>query len=83
MASPSRSGVFDSAADKRVEQFTESVSFDQRLYAHDIQGSIAHANMLADVGVLTGDEAASIEATLLEIKQTIDDGEFATSISLE
>ena len=83
MASPSRSGVFDSAADKRVEQFTESVSFDQRLYAHDIQGSIAHANMLADVGVLTGDEAASIEATLLEIKQTSDDGEFATSISLE
>ena len=48
LASPSRSGVFSKATDRRVEQFTESVSFDRRLYAHDIAGSIAHAQMLAD-----------------------------------
>ena len=48
LASPSRSGVFSKATDRRVEQFTESVSFDHRLYAHDIAGSIAHAQMLAE-----------------------------------
>src|SRR5690349_18112796 len=46
-------GVFDKATDRRVELFTESVSFDQRLYAHDIQGSLAHAQMLAKVGLIT------------------------------
>ena len=47
-------GVFDQATDRRVEEFTESVSFDRRLYAQDIEGSIAHAQMLAKVGLLTG-----------------------------
>ena len=46
-------GVFSEATDRRVEEFTESVSFDRRLYAHDIAGSIAHAQMLAKVGLLT------------------------------
>ena len=46
-------GVFDQATDRRVEEFTESVSFDRRLYAQDIEGSIAHAQMLAKVGLLT------------------------------
>ena len=48
MTSPSRSGVFQQATDRRVERFTESISFDHRLYAHDIAGSIGHAQMLAD-----------------------------------
>ena len=47
MTTPARSGVFDTVTDRRVEEFTESVSFDRRLYAHDIRGSIAHAEMLA------------------------------------
>ncbi len=42
---------FDEATDRRVEEFTESVSFDRRLYAHDIEGSIAHAQMLTKVGI--------------------------------
>ncbi len=46
-------GVFQEATDRRVEEFTESVSFDRRLYAHDIRGSIAHAQMLAKVGLIT------------------------------
>ena len=68
MASPSRSGVFAKDTDSRVELFTESISFDARLYAQDIQGSIAHAQMLEKVGILTNDEREAIESTLLEIK---------------
>ncbi len=41
------------ATDRRVEEFTESVSFDRRLYAHDITASIAHAQMLAQVGLIS------------------------------
>ena len=54
-------GVFDEATDRRVEEFTESVSFDRRLYAQDIEGSIAHAQMLAKVGLITPDECQQIE----------------------
>ena len=61
MADKAWSGVFEQATDRRVEQFTESVSFDHRLYAHDIRGSIAHAQMLAKVGLLTADECHQIE----------------------
>ena len=56
MAEKAWAGVFDEATDPRVERFTESVSFDKRLYAQDIAGSIAHAQMLAKVGLLTTDE---------------------------
>ncbi|EAQ80893.1 argininosuccinate lyase [Blastopirellula marina] len=81
--SPSQSGVFQTESDLRVERFTESVSFDRRLYAVDISGSIAHAQMLADVGVLTPDEASQIETTLLAIKAEIDAGEFEFQQALE
>ena len=64
MAGKAWSGVFTAATDRRVEQFTESVSFDRRLYAHDIQASIAHAQMLATVGLLTRDECQQIEQGL-------------------
>ena len=76
-------GVFDGAADPRVEKFTESVSFDRRLYAHDIRGSIAHARMLANVGVLTADEADQIVAGLEAIGQEIAAGSFAFRQELE
>lgn len=83
MASPSRSGVFAKETDSRVELFTESISFDARLYAHDIQGSIAHAQMLEKIGILTANEREAIETTLLEIKADIEAGNFTTSVSLE
>ena len=83
MASPSRSGVFAKETDSRVELFTESISFDARLYAHDIQGSIAHAQMLEKIGILTANEREAIEKTLLEIKADIEAGNFTTSVSLE
>ena len=83
MASPSRSGVFAKETDSRVELFTESISFDARLYAHDIQGSIAHAQMLEKIGILAANEREAIEKTLLEIKADIEAGSFTTSVSLE
>jgi argininosuccinate lyase len=76
-------GVFDQATDRRVEKFTESISFDQRLYAHDIQGSIAHARMLAKVGLLTAEECRQIEVGLTEIQLEIEAGRFAFRTELE
>ena len=76
-------GVFDQATDRRVEQFTESISFDQRLYAHDIEGSLAHAAMLTDVGLLTADEYRQIEEGLTAIRAQIEDGSFEYRIELE
>ncbi|MEM9645638.1 MAG: argininosuccinate lyase, partial [Planctomycetota bacterium] len=52
MKSPSRSGVFAAGTDQRLEAYAESISFDSRLYTQDIRGSIAHAEMLADVGLI-------------------------------
>ena len=76
-------GVFDGATDRRVEEFTESVSFDRRLYAHDIAGSIAHAQMLAKVGLLTPDECGQIEQTLGEIRLEIEQERFPFSSERE
>ncbi len=83
MSSPSRSGVFSQQADRRVEQFTESISFDHRLYAHDIAGSIAHAQMLAHVGLITPAECGQISAALEAIRGQIESGSFPFKIELE
>jgi argininosuccinate lyase len=76
-------GVFDGDSDPRVERFSESVSFDHRLYAHDIAGSIAHARMLADTGMLTPDERDQIVAGLETIRDEIATGVFAFRQELE
>lgn len=83
MKSPSRSGVFQSGTDARLEAFAESISFDARLYTQDIRGSIAHAQMLATVGLITGDEAQQICETLEEIRGQLDRGEMPFRIELE
>jgi argininosuccinate lyase len=83
MSSPSRSGVFSKQADRRVERFTESISFDHRLYAHDIAGSIAHAQMLAKVGILTNQECEQICQTLEAIRAEIESGNFPLRTELE
>ena len=83
MSSPSRSGAFDAAVDKRVERFSESISFDVRLFRHDIAGSIAHAGMLADQGILTDEERELIESNLTDIKNEIEAGEFPMRTELE
>jgi len=76
-------GVFDGETDPRVEKFSESVSFDHRLYAQDIQGSIAHARMLAEIGMLSAEERDQIVAALEAIGQEIAAGRFAFRQELE
>jgi argininosuccinate lyase len=76
-------GRFSEATDAFVERFTASVSFDQRLFHHDINGSIAHATMLAKAGVLTTDELHKIQQGLEDIRQQINAGQFDWSIGLE
>jgi len=76
-------GRFTEPTDAFVEAFTASVGFDQRLYAHDIAGSIAHARMLARVGVLTSEEYEAIVEGLQAIKDDIERGDFTWSVALE
>jgi len=76
-------GRFTEATDAFVERFTASVGFDYRLYHHDINGSIAHATMLAKVGVLTDAERDQIITGLEEIRAEIVAGKFTWSVSLE
>lgn len=83
MESPSRSGVFDSKTDNRVERFAESISFDSRLYRQDIRGSIAHARMLASQGLLTTEEAEAIIKELTAIGIELDEGRLPLRIELE
>lgn len=76
-------GRFSEATDAFVERFTASVNFDQRLYHHDINGSIAHATMLASVGVLSEDEKTTIINGLETIRNDIAAGNFNWSVALE
>ena len=76
-------GRFSEATDAFVERFTASIGFDYRLYHHDINGSIAHATMLAKVGVLTEAERDQIITGLEEIRAEIVAGTFTWSVSLE
>jgi argininosuccinate lyase len=76
-------GRFTEPTDAFVEAFTASVGFDQRLYAQDIAGSIAHARMLAKVGVLSSEEFEAIVEGLQAIKDDIERGDFNWSVALE
>ena len=74
---------FSEATDSFVEQFTASVSFDQRMYAQDIRGSIAHARMLVSISVLTQTEFEDIESALKKIQVEIEAGQFDWRVPLE
>jgi len=76
-------GRFSGETDPRVEAFTESISFDHRLAAVDVRGSQAHARMLAEVGLLAGDERDAIVAELDRILEEITGGEFPFRTELE
>ena len=76
-------GRFSEPTDAFVEAFTASVDFDRRLYRYDIQGSIAHATMLARQGILSEAERDTIVAGLERIRTRIEAGEFQWSVSLE
>ncbi len=77
------SGRFTEPTNAFVEAFTASVQFDQQMYAFDIMGSMAHAQMLARVGVLTETECQQITQGLTTIQQEIATGQFQWSIALE
>ena len=76
-------GRFTAATDVFVEEFTASIQFDKRLAHYDITGSIAHARMLARVGVLTDAEAVTIVEGLQGIGEEIDRDDFGWSVALE
>jgi len=76
-------GRFTKSGAKLLDEFNASLPFDKKLYAEDIKGSIAHATMLAKQGILTADEALSIEKGLIKIKQEIEDEQFIFNIAHE
>jgi len=69
--------------EKSVRDYTQSVSFDQRLYKQDIAGSIAHARMLARQGIISDKEAELIVMGLVSIREEIEQGSFALRLDLE
>ncbi len=76
-------GRFSGRTSDLVEDFTESVSFDRRLYAQDIAGSIAHARMLGRQGVLEREDVEAIVKGLTQIKKEIESGDFPWNTELE
>ena len=76
-------GRFKEPTDALVEQFTESIGFDKALYRHDIEGSIAHARMLARAGILDDGERDAIVDGLKSIERDIQQDRFSWSTRLE
>src|SRR5438132_9249589 len=78
-----RTGRFSDVAAEIAQRYSESVSFDWRLYRHDIAGSIAHAAALVQAEIITADERREIEIELRAIEKEIESGEFHWDASLE
>ena len=83
MAKKAWGGRFASRTHSIAEKFSESVSFDRRLYKEDIRGSIAHVKMLRETGIISRKDASRITKGLREIEKEIDRGEFPFSESYE
>jgi argininosuccinate lyase len=78
-----RKGRFRSSLAKVAARYSESLSFDRRLYRHDIAGSIAHAAALVNAGIISADEKEKIVTGLREIEREIESGKFRWDESLE
>jgi len=76
-------GRFSEKTDRIVEDFTSSIDTDQRLYSYDIQGSIAHCQMLAKTSIISEEDAPLLIEGLGTIKRELDRGEFKFDKSLE
>ena len=76
-------GRFTKQTDQLVHNFNASISFDQKFYKQDIDGSIAHVTMLAKQGILTDDERNTIIAALEDIKQEISEGKLEIPATYE
>jgi len=77
------SALFTEPMSELVQRYTSSVFFDHRLYKADIQGSLAHSQMLCSVGILSQSDWQAIEKGLLQIRQEIDAGQFEWKLALE
>ncbi len=76
-------GRFSQGPEEAVAAYTESCSYDQALYAHDIAGSKAHARMLGRQGIITVEEAEQLVAGLETVQAEIESGNFTWKTSLE
>src|SRR6266511_291360 len=78
-----RKGRLNQPAAELAQRYGESVSFDWRLYRHDIAGSIAHATALARARIITANERRQIESELRAIEKEVESGRFKWDASLE
>jgi len=76
-------GRFKKGIDKAVEKYIASIPFDWRLYKHDIDGSIAHAQMLSKQGLISQKDAELIIKGLVSIREEIEQGKFEFKLELE
>ncbi len=76
-------GRFEKSTDEMINEFQASINFDKRMYREDVQGSIAHAKMLAAQKIISDDDCEKICAGLEKILEQIDAGEFKFSVALE
>jgi argininosuccinate lyase len=77
------SGRFKEVQDELLDKFNASIFFDNKLYEEDIKGSLAHAKMLANQGILTKKEFEDIQKGLAEVKKEIQEGKFVYDIKDE
>ena len=76
-------GRFSKEADKKTNDFNSSIATDSRMYACDIEGSIAHVTMLAAQGIISADDGTAIAAELVKIKEEISSGALAIDPNAE
>ena len=76
-------GRFEKSTDEMINEFQASIAFDKRLYREDIDGSIAHAKMLAAQHIISDDDRDKIIDGLQQIRAEIDEGKFNFSVELE
>ena len=77
------SALFSEPVSELVQRYTASVGFDQRLWRADIRGSLAHAAMLADRGIISAQDLADIRRGLAQVTQEIESGTFDWKLELE
>ena len=76
-------GRFSQSPAEQVLKLSESISYDRRLYPYDIEGSLAHAKMLARQGIIPKEDARKIAAGLKQVKKELDSGKFVFKTELE
>src|SRR5438128_9558672 len=78
-----RKGRFQQSLSEVARRYSESASFDRRLYRYDIAGSIAHVTALVKAGIVSAAEQKQIEAGLRKIEKELDSGKFQWDAALE